>query len=385
MKYLRYLITVTIIAAIFGGYFYYLTMSGRIEQNPISSTLVAAVRPYPALTNPRELTLNCDYHGKNMAVTETLYGSLYDYYRTDPTKKSAYLHNQEKDFVTSYEQDGTVHELSTKIQALGTANGLAGDQILDLSACLIQNIPYDDAKAARILGPNFATQPIDSVIPRYPYETLYDKTGICTDKTYLGAAVLRELGYETAILTFDAQKHMSLGVAVPAGYGSFGTKYGIMELTGSGFLVGDVPDLNATAGLAINNYQTLPQGDASTGATGQLKLATPSNVIAVSAGSAYSRVVERAALKKTIDEQKVTLETAQTNYKQAATTLAAAETNLATAESAYKSHSTNASYADYTRAYNQYIVAYNDAQSKINQYNKAVNLYNSYIEKYRRF
>lgn len=385
MKYLRYVVTTLLVATIFGGYFYYLTVTGQIEQNPVSNTIFAVTRPYPALTGPKELTLNCDYHGKNLTVTETLYGSLYDYYRTDPAKKSAYLHNQEKDFVFSYPKEGTIANLSAKILAVGAQNNLTSDQILDLSACFIQNIPYDEAKAARILGPDFAKQPIMEVIPRYPYETLYDKLGICTDKTYLGAAVMEDLGYKTAIMTFDAEKHMSLGVAVPAGYGSFGTDFGIMELTGSGFLVGDVPELNASAGSAINNYQTLPSGDVAVTSGTQLKLAMPSGVVDVSSGIVYARIVDRAATKQKLDETKAQLDILQASYKQAAAVLATAEANVTAAEAVYKSQSNGANYAAYRQAYNQYLVSYNDAQSKINAYNNMVNLYNSYVEKYRQF
>jgi len=385
MKYLRYIITTILVTAIFGGYFYYLTFSGQIELNPVSNTLIAAVRPYPALTSPTELTLSCDYHGKNLTVSETLYGSLYDYYRSDPTKKSAYLHNDEAKFVFYYEKDGTIPELAGKIAAVGKANNLSSDQILDLSACFIQNIPYDEAKAARILGPDFAKQPISQVIPRYPYETLFDRTGICTDKTYLGAAIIRELGYGTAILTFDTQKHMSLGITVPAGYGSLGTNYGIMELTGNGFLVGDVPELNASAGLAINNFQTLPQGETNTTTLAQLKLSPPSNVINVSTGLTYERIVDRAATRQKLEELKPQLDTLLAGYQAAVSELNAIEASLAAAEAAYKAQPTNATYAAYTKIYNQYLASYNDAQSKINKYNNMVNLYNNYVEQYRQY
>lgn len=385
MKYFRYILTSVVVLLLFGGAFYYLTFTGQIEKNPISNTLVAAARPYPALTNPKEVVLSCDFHGKNLSVSETLYGSLYDYYRSDPAKKTAYLHNGEKDFVFYYEKDNTIKDLAGKITVLGAENGLVGDQVLDLSACLMQNIPYDEAKAARILGPDFSKQPIAEVIPRYPYETLYDKTGICTDKTYLGAAVIKELGYSTAIMTFDAQKHMSLGVAVSMGYGSFATNYGILELTGSGFLVGDVPDINAGAGLAINNYQTIPEGGAENSAVSQLQLAAPSNVISVSVGNVYQRVVERTATKQKIEELKVQLTAAQGIYQQAQNTLKGAESSLSLAEKAYQANPTEAGYGAYTRAYNSYSADYNVAQREANAYNKLVNVYNSYIEKYRQF
>lgn len=385
MKYLRYVFTTLIVVGLFGGYFYWLTITGQIEQNSISNMIVAVSRPYPALSDPREITLNCDYHGKNLSVSDTLYGSLDEYYKTDPAKKSAYLHNLEKNFVYSHPRDNTIKDLAGKISAVGAANGLNADQTLDLSACFMQSIPYDDAKATRILGPDFARQPIEQVIPRYPYETLYDKAGICTDKTYLGAAVLRELGYQTAIMTFDAQKHMSLGVAVPDGYGSLGTKYGIMELTGTGFLVGDVPELNPTAGLAINNFQTLPQADGTVSVESQQALTSPNEVIPVSEGLVYGRIVARTATKQELEALRPQLVAAQTAYTQARAALTAAEADLAAAETTYKARPSNSSYAAYTTVYNQYLYYYNNAQSKINQYNKLVNLYNSYVEKYRQF
>jgi hypothetical protein len=385
MKYFRYIATLLFVTVTFGGYFYYLTVSGQIEQNPISNGIIAVIRPYPELKDPKELTLSCNYHGKNLMVTETLYGSLYDYYRTDPAKKSAYFHNLEKDFVFSFEKDNTMKELAVKILAVGTDNGLTSDQVLDLSACFMQNISYDNTKAAKILGPDFTKQPTNDVIPRYPYETLYDNTGICTDKTYLGAALLRELGYGTSIMTFDKQKHMSLGVSVPSGYGSFDTNYGIMELTGSGFLVGDVPELSLDAGLAINNYQTLPQGSVEQTSQSQLRLDIPSGVTDVSSGTVYSRIIERAATKQMLEELKPQLEAFQKDYQQASAVLGEAETNLAAAEADYRAQPSNVKYIRYNQVYNLYITSYNDAQTKIDKYNNTVNLYNGYVEKYKQF
>lgn len=385
MRYFRYIATTLIVTTLFGGYFYYLTFSGRIEANPVSSAMVAVLRPYPKLTSPKQVALNCDYHGKNLTVSETLYGSLYDYYKTDPAKKRAYLVSDPAGFVYTYAQDGTVKDLTSKIAALGKENGLSADQTLDLGTCFMQGIPYDDAKASLILGTNFSEQPMDKVIPRYPYETLYDNAGICTDKTYLGAAVLHELGYETAILTFDAQKHMSLGVAVPSGYGSLGTSYGIMELTGNGFLVGDMPELSPSAGLAINNFQTIPQGGTAVTLVKQVQLDRPNKVIPVSDGLIYNRVVERVVTRQKLEELKPQLTTLQAVYQQAQTVLTTSEAKLAQAEQTYRVTPNDTNYRAYTVTYNQYLADYNNAQAKVNEYNKMVNLYNSYVEKYSQF
>jgi hypothetical protein len=330
--------------------------------------------------------MNCDYHGKSLTLSDTLYGSLDAYYKNDPNKKYTYLNNNEKDFVFSYSEDGTMKDLANKIEALGVQNGLDQDQTLDLGACLLQSIPYDNVKAQKILGPDFTKYPISEVIPRYPYETLYDDTGICTDKTFLGAAVLGDMGYKTAIMTFDADKHMSLGVGVTGGYGSFGTSYGIMELTGTGFLVGDVPELSTGVGLAINNFQTQPNVSSDTAtATTQVKLSNPSDVIPVSGGNSYARIVQRTVVRQKLEELKPQLDQSKTDYQDAQNVLTQAEANLKTAESNYKDSPSNATYNSYLQVYDIYQTDYNTAQSKIDSYNKMVNLYNSYVESYKQF
>ncbi len=386
MKYLRYILTSLIIISLVGGYFVYMTYSGQVDENPISNAILAVSRPYPDLTQPKIVTLNCDYHGKNIVLSDTLYGSLDTYYKNDPNKKNAYLNNREKDFVFSYSEDGTIKDLANKIEALGVQNGLDQDQTLDLGACLLQSIPYDNVKAQKILGPDFAKYPISEVIPRYPYETLYDDTGICTDKTFLGAAVLGDMGYKTAIMTFDADKHMSLGVGVTDGYGSFGTSYGIMELTGTGFLVGDVPELSSGVGLAINNFQTQPNVSSDTQVqTEQVKLSNPSDVIPVSDGNNYARIVQRTAVRQKLEELKPQLDQLNTAYQNAQNVLTQAETNLKTAESNYKASPGNATYNAYLQVYTTYQTDYNAAQSAIDAYNQMVNLYNGYVEQYKQF
>ncbi len=386
MKYLRYIVTTFVVATIFGGYFVYLTFSGQIDSNPLSNTIIAVARPYPALENPKVVTLNCDYHGKNIVMSETLYGSLDSYYSSDPNKRGAYLQNKEKDFVFSYEKDKTIKNVADKILALGAENGLDMDQTLDLGACLMQSIPYDNEKAQKILGPDFASFPVSEVIPRYPYETLYDFSGICTDKTFLGAAVLGEMGYKTAIMTFDADKHMSLGVGVSTGYGSFASEYGIMEPTGTGFLVGDIPELNSGVGSAVNNFQTLPKlSDESVAQAEQVKLGEPSNVIPVTDGSNYSRIVQRTALRQKLEELKPELDVLKNAYQSAQAALSQSEASLKAAENAYNAAPSNSTYNAYLAVYNSYQNTYNTAQSKINEYNQKVNLYNSYVEQYRQF
>ncbi|MGI9953333.1 stalk domain-containing protein [Moorellaceae bacterium AZ2] len=81
--------------------------------------------------------------------------------------------------------------------------------------------------------------------PKYPVETLVEG-GDCKDKSILLAAILKALGYRTALLVFPGNPgHMALGVECPEGWGSYyfkdGVKYYYLETTSRGWRLGEVP------------------------------------------------------------------------------------------------------------------------------------------------
>lgn len=80
--------------------------------------------------------------------------------------------------------------------------------------------------------------------PKYPVETLVEG-GDCEDKAILLAAILKALGYRTALLVFPGNPgHMALGVECPEGRGSYylkdGVKYYYLETTSPGWRLGEV-------------------------------------------------------------------------------------------------------------------------------------------------
>lgn len=81
--------------------------------------------------------------------------------------------------------------------------------------------------------------------PRYSVETLVDG-GDCEDKSILLAAILRAMGYRTALLLFRGNPgHMAVGVECPDCWGSYyqkdGVKYFYLETTKPGWSVGEIP------------------------------------------------------------------------------------------------------------------------------------------------
>lgn len=341
-----------------------------------------ANRPFPELAGPKNIILDCDYGGSPVSVEYTLYESVNDHYKSDPRKKKAYRSDNNEDFVFSYEEDGTIKEISKEISGLGQSMGLENDQILDLAACMVQNIPYDQPKADKILGdPNAA---IDEVIPRYPYEVLYDDAGVCTGKTFLGAAILKELEYDLGILTFDSEQHMMLGVGVPSGYGSFNTEYGGLELTNVGFKVGTIAERSST-GSAVGRIDKISDDSSSFEGSGSLVLSNPSKVEDVNDGSTYERIVERQSINEKMDKLWDELTAMQPEVASVSNKVDVAEAKQANAYKTYLASKTDAAYQNYTSAYDSYKVVYNNAAALINKYNQSVSEYNSLVEEYKVF
>lgn len=97
--------------------------------------------------------------------------------------------------------------------------------------------------------------------PKYPIETLVDGTGDCEDVAILGAALLKSMGYEVALLI--SRTHAALGVAgteaisgtyipyeIQRGDEKEIIKYFYYEMTTNGWQLGDVPT-NVEASIEV--------------------------------------------------------------------------------------------------------------------------------------
>jgi hypothetical protein len=91
-----------------------------------------------------------------------------------------------------------------------------------IAISLVQNIPYDQNKA---------TNASNTIRGRYPYEVLYDDTGLCQDKSLLLAYLLRGLGYGVVLFEFPSQNHMAVGIKSPDQYSYVNSGYAFIETT----------------------------------------------------------------------------------------------------------------------------------------------------------
>jgi len=94
------------------------------------------------------------------------------------------------------------------------------DRRLMILLALVQSIPYDwDTAFSGI------------VIQKYPLETLYYDAGVCSDKSLLGAAIAKELGYGVSLMEYYDEGHMAMGLRCPEDLSNHGTGYCFLDVT----------------------------------------------------------------------------------------------------------------------------------------------------------
>lgn len=99
-----------------------------------------------------------------------------------------------------------------------------------IAISLVQNIPYGNSDEKFVFG--------NSVIDysRYPYEVLYDKQGICGEKTELLAFLLKEMGYGVSFFYYSEENHEALGIKCPVKESLEKSGYCFVETTGPAIL-----------------------------------------------------------------------------------------------------------------------------------------------------
>lgn len=372
-------------------------------------------RNFPELQTSKQITLSCNYRGEEIKINETLYKTVDDFYGSEPKKRKAFSDSDHLSFVFNYEEDSTLKNLALNIKSKGKERGLTEDQVLDLANCFVQSIPYDYEKARKVLsynpGDRITRSEMEKILDRYPYETLYDNKGICTDKSYLTSALAKELGYGASLLVFDSDQHMAVGIKTLASYSSFNSGYSYIETTNTGYKVGQLPYLEKESGLASKLEINFSKDDFKiSGADKELgselipqikegNISNPSIIIKVSDGNDYKRIIELKNTENRIKELinainlknqtiislKEQVEAKKEELNSAQKELDKAEEEVAYAESVYKKSSTSLNYNNYIAVYNSYKAIYNKVSVLIKEFNSLANSYNNSIEELNKY
>ena len=137
--------------------------------------------------------------------------------------------------VTDSYSDNVMSIISRELRDAALTYDLRKTDVVNLIAAFVCSLPHSDKEA---------TTPFDGY-PRYPVETLFDQGGDSEDNSILIAAILSREEYDIVFFRFEQQKHMAVGVNLPAagGYGweYQGNKYYYLETTEQNYELGECP------------------------------------------------------------------------------------------------------------------------------------------------
>lgn len=381
-----------LVVAFLGWYVGFLSQVKDIAQlsksgNDNQST--AAVRMFPQLQDPKELDHKWTYKNKPYSLKLTLHKSVYDFYRSSPKDYTYYETlppNWEEEyygmFVLQNPLDKTVPDIAAKIKTLAASNRLSEDQSAELAASFVQSIPYDDERAKRIE----MNSPDEK--PNYPYELLYTQKGVCSDKSFLLNAILREMGYGTALFEYKKEKHIAVGIKCSPQNSTYETGYCYTETTQPGHKIGVVPDISPETNVGvvkkeIGSFDSAEQQQENTLKLGQVAVYQKTD------GKSYNGIIETIKTQAKIDslEKEITeLKKVLSPQKPELDKESKAIDEISDKMSDLKKKKDYAAYNDLVPQYNnkasnykQKAASYNQ---KVNQYNQKVTQYNQLIKQF---
>lgn len=156
----------------------------------------------------------------------------------DPESKASYIYSDisEEDWRENYylsfirdpSQLPVYEELTTIFHKIQNTYSLDSDEYIELITAYVQSLDYLTLD--------------EYPDPKYPIETVIDQRGDCDDKSILLAALLAYNGYDVALLDFEKENHMGVGILCHSSYTYPGTeKYGYIETTRYWYIT-EIPD-----------------------------------------------------------------------------------------------------------------------------------------------
>lgn len=258
--------------------------------------------------------------------------------------------------------DTVVKDLVSYGDGVAASRSWTKDQTAEFLISLVQYIPYDKAKLNQ-----------DPMQPNYPYETLYRDSGICSDKTFLTVAILREMGYGAAILDFPNLNHSAAGIECPLADSVNNSGYCYVETTNY-FPIGVIPPSLAGGQAVVGKDALDNMFDASH--LSQMQVFQKTTGLSYKGVTATKKLVSDLQTKKAwIEAQKPILSAKNTELTAKQNTLSSQQDQL----NSYQASGNISAYNNLVDTYNAGVVSYN-AQLAI--YRGELAIYNNTVAEY---
>lgn len=172
---------------------------------------------------------------------------LYEYYRGMPRPPT----NDYSVYVTHPQDDAYIGLLIDKLREVSSERGYDDYQTVEFATTFVQSLPYT-ADSVTTSHDNY---------PKYPVETLVDNGGDCEDTSILLASLLDGMGY--GVVLIGLPDHYAVGVKggenIHGAYYKYeGDKYYYIETTGTGWGIGQLPDVYEDTSAQIHPMVPVP-------------------------------------------------------------------------------------------------------------------------------
>lgn len=193
----------------------------------------------------KEITLEYVLRGEEKEINMTIYKKMADYLSNLPPSISSKngdnfsRANFQFRAINNEEQKNLLMPLVIKIQ--NTARDKTEQMRIAIS--IVQKIPFQSSNKTFIFGNNVLNY------SRYPYEVLYENSGICEEKSQLLVFLLKELGYKSVLFFNAFENHESVGIRCPVAMDFKSTGYCFVETTAPSIITDDEVEYVGIGGL----------------------------------------------------------------------------------------------------------------------------------------
>ena len=160
------------------------------------------------VTSPVTKTFDYCIRGQRGEISITLYGGVVDH--MEFISRSVYAGQEDEYWEIMVKRliDDEVQDkyLTALVETIRNVASNPDDQ-LRIAVSMVQLIPYDWDSYYSV-----------SSYMKSPYEVLYYDKGVCAEKSFLLAYLLKKLGYGVLLLEYEEENHMAVAVACPAQY-----------------------------------------------------------------------------------------------------------------------------------------------------------------------
>jgi len=204
-----------------------LLASGGCAAGLPEGVIYPSIEPLEAA--PRTVTHEFTFEGDPVSITVVVDGGLYAGAVSADKAVIRFGNAHETDWIEDYypafieepHQDPFYADVLAAFHAVRDARGLDADRYAELLAVFVQSLEYH-------------TDPVD-LSPKFPVETFVEGAGDCDDKALLLAGLLARESYDVAVLLFEPEQHVALGIR-SAGGDYEDTGYAFIETTSAGFI-----------------------------------------------------------------------------------------------------------------------------------------------------